>query len=155
MSGRRRASQRAELRRAVEAVEALGERLAALLEGQQAAEREKVPARLLSAAEVSQLWRINRRWIYDHATELGARRLGEGPRPRLGFDPDELRDRLGAPAPEREESDRRRLTALGRKPPSDSLSEPARARFPRQAEHVAGRRANAPGTAPKNGASTR
>ena len=30
---------------------------------------------------------VNRAWVYEHAHELGAVTLGDGPRPRLRFDP--------------------------------------------------------------------
>jgi hypothetical protein len=54
--------------------------------------------RLLSAAQVAALWGVDRSWVYDHADELGAMRLGTGARPRLRFS----RDRVAAylsPAP--------------------------------------------------------
>jgi hypothetical protein len=34
------------------------------------------------------------RWVYDHADELGAIKAGDGPRPRLRFDPSLVRARL-------------------------------------------------------------
>ena len=51
----------------------------------------------LSAEAVSDWWGVGRRWVYDHADELGARRLGTGKRPRLRFDPDEVAELLGVP----------------------------------------------------------
>ena len=42
---------------------------------------------LLTAAEVASRYRVARSWVYAHAPELGAIRLGDGPRPRLRFDP--------------------------------------------------------------------
>ena len=39
----------------------------------------------LSAAEVARRLRVRREWVYEHAAELGAVRIGEGPRPRLRF----------------------------------------------------------------------
>lgn len=42
--------------------------------------------RILDAAEVSLLLGRDRRWVYEHASELGAFRYGDGPRARLGFD---------------------------------------------------------------------
>jgi len=44
------------------------------------------PARVLDAAEVGRLLGRDRRWVYDHARELGAFRFGEGPKARIGFD---------------------------------------------------------------------
>lgn len=43
--------------------------------------------RLLTAAQVAERWGVDRSWVYDHAQQLGARRLGAGKRPRLRFDP--------------------------------------------------------------------
>jgi len=44
------------------------------------------PGRLLNASEVAERCGVTRGWVYDHAGELGALRLGGGPRPRLRFD---------------------------------------------------------------------
>jgi hypothetical protein len=43
--------------------------------------------RLLTASQVAKRWGINRSWVYAHAEQLGVRRLGNGARPRLRFDP--------------------------------------------------------------------
>lgn len=43
-------------------------------------------ARVLSAREVSQLLGRSAPWVYAHATELGAIRMGSGPKARIGFD---------------------------------------------------------------------
>lgn len=40
---------------------------------------------LVDAGEIARLFGMTRSWVYDHAGELGAVRLGSGPRPRLGF----------------------------------------------------------------------
>ncbi len=42
---------------------------------------------LLTANEVAAAFNVARGWVYAHADELGAIRLGDGPRPRLRFDP--------------------------------------------------------------------
>lgn len=42
---------------------------------------------LVDATEIARLTGRSRSWVYDHAGELGAVRLGSGPRPRLGFAP--------------------------------------------------------------------
>lgn len=47
-------------------------------------------ARMLTAAQVADRWGVDRAWVYDHADQLGARRLGSGKRPRLRFDPAEV-----------------------------------------------------------------
>jgi predicted DNA-binding transcriptional regulator AlpA len=41
----------------------------------------------LDAKEVAELLGVERDWVYEHAEELGASRLGTGPRPRLRFPP--------------------------------------------------------------------
>lgn len=56
---------------------------------------------LLSAAQVAERWQIDREWVYAHADELGAMRLGSGPRPRLRFDPDRIIERLEGSPPAR------------------------------------------------------
>jgi hypothetical protein len=42
---------------------------------------------LVDAGEIARLFGRTRSWVYEHAGELGAVRLGSGPRPRLGFSP--------------------------------------------------------------------
>jgi len=78
------------------AVEAIARRVAELLHQDQPI----TPAsrRLLSAAEVAEWWGVDRGWVYQHADELGAQRLGAGARPRLRFDPTLVAARL---APDR------------------------------------------------------
>jgi hypothetical protein len=44
------------------------------------------PDRLVDAATLAELLGTSRGWIYEHKHELGALRLGDGPRPRLRFD---------------------------------------------------------------------
>jgi hypothetical protein len=117
-----------ELRLAPESIEALASRLAELLDVVGRAEPE-APRQMISAAEVSARWGVARRWVYNHAAELGACRLGSGPRPRLRFDPVEVAERLGAPARGPAWADGRRLTAIGAKRHSDSLFVPTRAMF--------------------------
>ena len=96
---------------------------------------------MLSAAEVSELWGVSRRWVYNHAEALGARRLGSGPRPRLRFDPDELTERLGTPRRGGVGGDAQRLTAMAAIPHSDSLSAPHRAIVGESQTDAAGGRA--------------
>ncbi len=55
------------------------------------------PAALLDAREVARRTGKTRRWVYDHARELGAVPLGSGPRPRLGFSPDAIAQLQAAP----------------------------------------------------------
>lgn len=88
-----------ELRLDDAAIGVLAARVAELLAGQlpPPAPLPRQPGRLLSAAEVSEWWGIGRGWIYQHAGELGAIRIGDGERPRLRFDPDQVAERLNRP----------------------------------------------------------
>jgi predicted DNA-binding transcriptional regulator AlpA len=52
---------------------------------------------LVDAREIARRFGISRAYIYDHSEELGAIRLGPGPRARLRFDPAEV-GRLLAPS---------------------------------------------------------
>lgn len=62
-------------------IEAIAERVVELLESRPL----PVRSRLLDAAELARLLAVERDWVYAHATELGAIRLG-GPQGRLRFD---------------------------------------------------------------------
>ena len=48
------------------------------------------PAVWLDAQEVARQLGVSREWVYEHANELGAMRIGGGPRPRLRFRADGL-----------------------------------------------------------------
>jgi hypothetical protein len=52
------------------------------------------PSGLLTASEVAVAFNVTRGWVYAHGDELGAIRLGDGPRPRLRFDPAVVTQRL-------------------------------------------------------------
>ena len=43
---------------------------------------------LVDAAELAKRFAIERSWVYSHAIELGAVKLGSGAKPRLRFDPE-------------------------------------------------------------------
>ena len=60
----------------------------------------RVPSTLtwLDAHEVAQRLGVSRDWVYEHADELGASRIGTGPRPRLRFPPDILEHRGARPS---------------------------------------------------------
>jgi hypothetical protein len=58
------------------------ERIAALVAE---AVRRDPPARFIDAASTARMLSVERDWVYEHAEELGAVRLG-GPRGRLRFD---------------------------------------------------------------------
>lgn len=89
------------------------ERLGALLEARD--EVEKVPVqerpadqeRWLTATEVAARFSVDRGWIYEHADELGAIRLGDGERPRLRFSVERVADAL-VPRPSPVTAPRRR-----------------------------------------------
>jgi predicted DNA-binding transcriptional regulator AlpA len=49
----------------------------------------------LDAQEVAHRLGVSREWVYEHADELGAWRIGTGPRPRLRFPPHILDSRGG------------------------------------------------------------
>jgi len=53
-------------------------------------------AALLSAAQLAPAIGFSRDWVYDHAAELGAIPMGDGPRPRLRFDLARTRELLVA-----------------------------------------------------------
>jgi hypothetical protein len=48
---------------------------------------ESSEVRLVDAEEVSRRFALSKGWVYAHAEELGAIRLGSGARPRLRFNP--------------------------------------------------------------------
>ncbi len=60
-------------------VEAIAQRVAELL-------RPKVSIGLVAVDEVVARFGVSRSYVYEHARELGAIRLGEGPKARLRFD---------------------------------------------------------------------
>ena len=70
------------------ALEALARRVAAVLRNDLSAQDG-----LLSAAQLATRLGVERSWVYDHAEELGVVRIGEGPRPRLRFDPAVISER--------------------------------------------------------------
>lgn len=72
-------------------VEAVAHRVVELLRA------EGVAAELIDAAEVARRFSVTRDYVYAHAEELGAVRLGSGTRARLRFDAVTVRDRLAQP----------------------------------------------------------
>ncbi len=52
-------------------------------------------SRFVSAAELSRRLGVARSTVYERADELGAIRIGNGPRARLRFDPKLVEERLG------------------------------------------------------------
>ena len=82
------------------------------------------PEPLVDAAEIARRHGKTRSWVYEHAGELGAVRLGSGHRPRLGFSPARVAEQLKTvgkpattplpePAPPRRRRQRASRTATG------------------------------------------
>lgn len=92
----------------------LAERLGGLMPGQDEP--------LVDAAEIARLHGKSRSWVYEHAGELGAVRLGSGPRPRLGFSRARVAEGLervekpATPSPPEPPQPRRRRQRAGRTP---------------------------------------
>jgi hypothetical protein len=74
-----------------ELVEAIARRVVELMREEETEER---PARLVDAATLARELGVEREWVYAHAEQLGAVRLG-GPNGRLRFDRQEVGKRLG------------------------------------------------------------
>lgn len=70
-----------------DAVERIAQRVAQLLRGEHDDTREQ-PATpgLIDAFSLAKHLGLTRAWVYEHAHELGAIRVGNGPRARLRFD---------------------------------------------------------------------
>jgi hypothetical protein len=49
---------------------------------------------LVDAQTLAAYLNVERDWVYEHASELGARRLGTGPKARLRFSIEEVDERL-------------------------------------------------------------
>jgi hypothetical protein len=62
--------------------DAIARRVVELLEQRGLQSRE-----LVDAVELARRFRIERSWVYSHAIQLGAVKLGNGSKPRLRFDP--------------------------------------------------------------------
>jgi hypothetical protein len=70
-----------------DAIEQIAQRVAELLgRGRDAHPPDSL--RLLEASQLAHRLGVSREWVYEHATELGAITIGDGPKPRLRFDPD-------------------------------------------------------------------
>lgn len=136
-----------EVRLTPDDIETLAHRVAELLRSAPAAPALPARQRLMTAAEVAQWWGIERSWVYAHAEQLGARKIGGGERPRLRFDPDEVSERIAGLNGSQTGSGpgSARIAVDSRK---RSLSRRRRGIVVGQ-NRTAGRRANAPGPAPK------
>jgi hypothetical protein len=88
-------------------IEAVAARVVELL-----VERTDAGGRYVDAATLARLLGVDRDWVYARAPQLGAVRLGDGPKARLRFDIDRVRASLAATGPgerpQRDEPPRRR-----------------------------------------------
>lgn len=87
---------------APEDIRAIAEQLADVLEerGLAVAPATPSPGRVLGPKEVGLMLGVDREWVYRHADELGAWRLGSGPKAQLRFDENRIqawKDRGRAP----------------------------------------------------------
>jgi hypothetical protein len=79
-------------------IDAIARRVVELLDDQLAGAKE--PAALIDVGELARRTGISRTWIYTHALDLGAIRLGSGPKARLRFNPDTVERLLTAGHPQ-------------------------------------------------------
>ena len=70
---------------------------------------------LIDAAEVARRFGVDRAWVYAHARELGAVRLGDGRRPRLRFDPSTVAAALTLRTSAKDQTTRRKPTSQRRR----------------------------------------
>jgi hypothetical protein len=85
-------------------IEAVAARVADLLRTGQAS------AELVDAAEIARRFGVSRDFVYDRADDLGAVRLGNGPKARLRFDPAKVAQTLRKPPEQTAPKPRRRGT---------------------------------------------
>lgn len=78
-----------------ECIEAIAQRVAELV-------REPETVQFIDAEEVAHRFSVSRDWVYEHADELGAVRVGDGSRPRIRFDVQKVSERFGSLAGSRE-----------------------------------------------------
>jgi hypothetical protein len=78
---------------APESIDALAEALAHRIV-ELALDSEAV--QFIDATEVAHRFGVSRDWVYEHAEELGAVRVGKGSRPRLRFDAKKVREGFGS-----------------------------------------------------------
>lgn len=83
------------LRLNAETVETLADRVAELVVGH--LRNDETTEHMVSAAEIARRFGVSRDYVYDHAGELGAVRLGDGRRAPLRFDPKAVADRMAEP----------------------------------------------------------
>jgi hypothetical protein len=72
-------------------IEAVATRVVDLLQG------GGMSVEMVDAAEIARRFGVSRDFVYEHADDLGAIRLGHGPRARLRFAPTKVGEALSAP----------------------------------------------------------
>ena len=77
--------------------------------------------RLIDAAELARRLGMERSWVYSHAAELGAVRLGDGPNARLRFDP-QLVAKMLRPLRDPESEERRERSPERRRMPRGKVA---------------------------------
>ena len=78
-----------------DAIEQIAQRVAQLLRHSEPARADQ-GGRLVDAGQLARQLGVTRTWVYEHSNELGAVTLGDGPRPRLRFDPETAAQALQA-----------------------------------------------------------
>lgn len=86
-------ARRAAVELTADAIDQIAERVADLLE-QRAGQRRVPSAGLVDVTELARHLGVTRAWVYQHAAELGAIRIGSGPRARLRFDLEAAKEAL-------------------------------------------------------------
>jgi len=112
---------------APDAIEQIAGRVAELLRSEAApklhASPDVIPPTLLSADQLARHLGLSRAWVYEHSEQLGAIRLGAGPRARLRFDLQRATDALGARVADPKPADRAPAPGAprrGRRPPGQA-----------------------------------
>jgi hypothetical protein len=78
-----------------------------------------IASRFLTPTQVAERFAVSRKWVYDHAEELGATRLGPGPRARLRFDAQIVSQALGRQEPILSEAEKTRGASSATESASD------------------------------------
>ena len=99
------------LRLLLDRLDLIAENLAAVDRRLALIESERpAPDDLLTAGELAQRLGVSRAYVYDHADDLGAIRLGDGPKARLRFPPDTANAREPSERPQPAETPARKPT---------------------------------------------
>ncbi len=88
-------------------VDPLARRVVEVMKEEGIVPHEPVSNKWLDAAAVAERLGMTREWVYEHASQLGAVRIGGGSRPRLRFPPDVGRTEQSQSGGTRAETSRR------------------------------------------------